>query len=173
MALELLWTEAPDAVEVQELAGQLGLQEPRFRPRAEAGKCILCGLCVRACREILGQSAIGFADRGADRNVDAPLGESSDTCIGCRACVAICPTGHVRSVDDGPLRRIDTWNTDLELAKCGVCDRPFAAVKELEFIRAKLPEHVAGKTVCPSCRRKQTVERLAGVSDLLQRSGAS
>lgn len=173
LALELLWAEVPQAGQIQDLARQLGLDHPRFDNRSETGKCILCGLCVRACERILGQSAISFASRGADRTVGTPFGEPSETCIGCRACVAICPTGHVGSVDDGPLRRIDAWRTELELAKCQACNQPFAAVKELEFIRANLPEHIAAEAICPTCRRKKTVQRLAGTGKPLQRSSAS
>ena len=47
---------------------------------------------------------------------------------------------------------------------CQACDQPFASVKELEFIRTKLPEHVAGEAICPSCRRQQTVNLLSEVS---------
>ncbi len=170
LALELLWAQVPEAVEIQNLAKQMGLERPRFAPRAKTGKCILCGLCTRTCEAILGQSAICFAHRGADRTIGTPLDEPSETCIGCRACVAVCPTGHIRSVDDGPLRRIETLNTELELARCDLCGKSFAAVKELEFVQAKLPEHIGGGAVCPSCRRRQTVKRLSEMSALKRAS---
>ncbi len=163
--LELLWAEVPEATELQDLARQLGLEGPRFSPRSKTGRCILCGLCVRACNKILGQSAISFSNRGAYRTVGTPFDEPSDTCIGCRACVAICPTGHIRSVDVGAVRRIETWHTELEQARCQECGRPFAAVKELEFIRANLPEHIAPEAVCPSCKRKETAQRLSGITN--------
>ncbi len=58
-------------------------------------KCILCGLCVRACDEAVGATALGLVDRGFDSIVKPefcqPLKESS--CISCGMCAAVCPTG--------------------------------------------------------------------------------
>lgn len=161
MALELLWSQAPDSEELRELAGRMGLGEPRFAQRAERGTCILCGLCVRVCTEVLGQPAIGFSHRGVERNVGSPFEGAADLCIGCGACVAVCPTGHIRTVVDGAVCEMATWNTELDLVRCERCDTPFATAKEMEFIRAKLPEHVGAEAVCPACRRSNTVARLS------------
>lgn len=61
-------------------------------------KCILCGLCVRVCEEVMGKSAIGLINRGFNTIVEPELGKKlSDTdCIGCGQCVALCPTGSLR-----------------------------------------------------------------------------
>ncbi|MDY6913627.1 MAG: 2Fe-2S iron-sulfur cluster-binding protein [Planctomycetota bacterium] len=167
MAIELLWAQAPDAVEVQALAKQLGMEKPRFAARAEAGKCILCGLCVRVCKAVLGQPAVGFSRRGVERDIGAPFDKPSDTCIGCGACVAVCPTGHITSVEDGPLWRLNTSKTEaeLELAKCPECGRRFAPVKQIEFIRKTLsdkPERAVLDQICPACRKARTA---AGLSE--------
>jgi len=161
MALELMWAEAPDAVEVQELAGQMGLQKPRFAPRSETGKCILCGLCVRVCRDLMDLSAICFSHRGPDRTIGAPFDGPSEACIGCMACVAVCPTGAIRTVDCAPGVRMDTFNTNLELAECEACGRPFAPVKHLQYVRDRLPEHVPLEAVCPACRRRRSAGRFS------------
>lgn len=58
-------------------------------------RCILCRRCVRACAELVGNSTLGFEERGARSfliaDLGVPLGES--TCISCGTCVQVCPTG--------------------------------------------------------------------------------
>ncbi|MGE5631647.1 MAG: NAD(P)-binding protein [Caulobacteraceae bacterium] len=58
-------------------------------------KCILCGLCVRVCEEVVGVSALGLTERGFDTIIkpalDRPLKETG--CISCGQCVSVCPTG--------------------------------------------------------------------------------
>lgn len=61
-------------------------------------KCILCGLCVRVCDEVMGKSALGLVNRGFDSVVVPELNKPlTDTdCIMCGQCVALCPTGALR-----------------------------------------------------------------------------
>ncbi|MBR3738483.1 MAG: FAD-dependent oxidoreductase, partial [Eubacterium sp.] len=58
-------------------------------------KCILCGLCVRSCREVMNLSSIGLLGRGFTSNIapafNLPLGETN--CTNCGLCVSLCPTG--------------------------------------------------------------------------------
>lgn len=54
---------------------------------------MLCGLCVRACKEIVGVSAISVIQRGISKKVSTPFEVTSSRCIGCGTCVLICPTG--------------------------------------------------------------------------------
>jgi NADH dehydrogenase/NADH:ubiquinone oxidoreductase subunit G len=161
LVLELLLARCPSSEVIQKLAAKYGVTETPYSTDDPDETCIVCGLCTRVCEEVLKISAIGFASRGVDRRVGAPFEEASDVCIGCGACVAICPTGHVRSIDDGPLRRMQTWNTDMDLARCQSCGRPFAPLRQLEHIRPILPEHVPLEHLCPNCRRSQTVARMA------------
>ncbi|MDR0294383.1 MAG: molybdopterin-dependent oxidoreductase, partial [Oscillospiraceae bacterium] len=73
--------------------------------RRNPDKCILCGLCVRICDEVVGVGALGFVDRGFDTIVkpafDADLRQSG--CIACGQCVHVCPTGALTEVT--PLRK--------------------------------------------------------------------
>ncbi|MDD2483769.1 MAG: formate dehydrogenase subunit alpha [Eubacteriales bacterium] len=61
----------------------------------DPNKCILCGLCVRVCSEVVGSTALGLVDRGFDTTVQPalmePLAESG--CISCGNCISVCPVG--------------------------------------------------------------------------------
>jgi formate dehydrogenase major subunit len=58
-------------------------------------KCILCGLCVRACREVMDIHAVGLMGRGFKTDVSPafslPLDQTK--CNNCGLCVQLCPTG--------------------------------------------------------------------------------
>lgn len=98
MTAELLLAGATDTPEIQELANELGVKEVRYT-LPETNDCILCGLCVRACKEIVGVSAISFIERGMEKKVSAPFQVASTRCIGCGTCVLICPTGAFKFED--------------------------------------------------------------------------
>ncbi len=57
-------------------------------------KCILCGRCVRICREVVGANALGFINRGFETFVAPSLNAKlSDTnCESCGMCISTCPT---------------------------------------------------------------------------------
>ena len=65
--LELLLAHAPDAAELQDLAQEYGADKDRFEK--EASFCIHCGLCVRYCAEVKKKNAVGFVDRGINKEI--------------------------------------------------------------------------------------------------------
>lgn len=60
-------------------------------------RCILCGRCVRACREIAGAGVLGFHNRGSRTLVGLDLLENREdsSCQGCGVCLQVCPTGAI------------------------------------------------------------------------------
>lgn len=64
----------------------------------DSDKCILCGLCVRVCEEVMDNGALGLVDRGFDTIVkpalELPLAETD--CISCGQCVTVCPVGAIQ-----------------------------------------------------------------------------
>ncbi len=58
-------------------------------------KCILCGLCVRSCRETENLSVWGFLGRGFKTEVAPSFSLPLDAtkCTNCGLCVKLCPTG--------------------------------------------------------------------------------
>jgi len=160
ITLELMWARAPEAEVIAELAAKLGIDKPRFKVRNELGRCILCGLCVRVCDQLIGVSALNFSRRGVQRKVSTPFEKASNTCIGCNACVAVCPTGHIRVVDKGTIRNFETWNTPIEMIECNTCHKPYMPAKEFEYIQTRLTKGSPIEKICPKCRRADTVTRL-------------
>ncbi len=94
--IELLLSRSPDAPILQKIADELGIERVRFGQQSKADNCLLCGLCIRTCKEIVGASAIGFSKRGTLKEVGIPFGINYEDCIACGACEFICPTGAIR-----------------------------------------------------------------------------
>ncbi len=94
MSTELLLARCPDVKILKDLAARYKIKEPRFLK--EQDDCILCGLCVRICRERMGPGVADFVGRGADMRVDTPYHRGSEVCLSCGACVSVCPTKSIR-----------------------------------------------------------------------------
>lgn len=102
--------EANGVCELQELAYRYQVPSPGFAPPPDTtyyhednnsmivrdnSKCIMCGRCVRACREQQVLLAIDYGYRGSHSTIvaqgDQPYIDSE--CVFCGACVQSCPTG--------------------------------------------------------------------------------
>ena len=166
MILEFLVVRCPKVKQIRDLAKEYGATGQAFRPDPKADpaqRCILCGLCVRVCNEVVGRHAIGYADRGGQRMVSSPLGKGSPDCIGCGACVHVCPTGALHSRDVGQERTLEEWRTTLALTPCRVCGTPFATAKQLDVLKPKVPLSAELMETCPACRRQ---EACAGMTEM-------
>lgn len=103
MLLEMMLSRWPNVDMIKQLAKEYGVTKPRFiHPLVDysSNACILCGLCVNACSEIMWEDIIGFAGRGESRRVAMPFEKHYDACVGCSTCANICPTGAIKMIDD-------------------------------------------------------------------------
>jgi len=112
-------------------------------------KCVLCGLCVKACEE-LGTCAIQGVQRGIDKLVSTPFGEPALTCVGCASCARVCPTGAIDCVEAGDTRTI--WDKTFTLQRCAACGALYATPEELEWLKGKLEDLEFNEEYCPACR---------------------
>jgi formate dehydrogenase (NADP+) alpha subunit len=61
----------------------------------DMNKCILCGICVGKCQDVVGAGAIDFTRRGFVSNVGPAYEDSIEksTCVFCGLCIDSCPVG--------------------------------------------------------------------------------
>nr|WP_315022259.1 FAD-dependent oxidoreductase [uncultured Aminipila sp.] len=87
----------------------------------DPNKCILCGLCVRVCDEVMGIGALGLVHRGFDTVVkptlERPLVESG--CVSCGQCVSVCPTGALQ--ERTTMTKAVPLNTECTESTCAYC----------------------------------------------------
>ena len=119
--IELFMSTAGHLPVVQKLAQEYGVESPYVT--LEPNDCILCGLCVRACREIVGVGAISLTQRGMERAVSTPFQISSADCIECATCALVCPTGAIHIEDiTHPVRTMHTWASSYVRRACRLCE---------------------------------------------------
>lgn len=121
LTAELLLAGAYRTPEIVALAEKLGVEEPRYR-LPDTDSCVLCGLCVRACNEIVGISAISMINRGSTKQVSVPFATVSSSCISCGTCVLICPTGKLTLNDVSGLHLPQHPFADYQQFYCQLCD---------------------------------------------------
>lgn len=91
-------------------------------------KCILCGLCVRSCKEVMDISAIGLLGRGFKTSVSPafalPLDQTK--CTNCGLCVKLCPTGAL--TEKSTLKKQVPLKEVYSLEKCTVDGKECEAI---------------------------------------------
>ena len=81
-------------------------------------RCIMCGLCVRACDEIQGVQALDFHQRGRKVDIGTANNEPLD-CEFCGQCITVCPTGALMDMTSGA-RGLAAMFTDTHTT-CNYC----------------------------------------------------
>ncbi len=162
MALELHLARCPEVPVVQKLAEKYGVKEASKGLQIEDDGCTLCGLCVRACNDVVKAGAIQFSGKNTDKKVASPFDKKADDCIGCGSCAFVCPCNFIEKTDnfaeDASTRELVNWKVDLKLRECTVCNNPYAPEAHLEKIRKEkfLPNEFFN--ICPSCRSYPEVD---------------
>jgi len=145
---------------LQDLARRLGVEEIRYKQveknmpkdsssyslERDPNKCVLCGDCVRVCRELQGIGAIDFVYRGSKARIapafDRQLNQVE--CVNCGQCAAVCPTGAIVPKQD----REKVWNAIHDPEKIVVAQiAPAVRVALGEYFGMQPGENVAGKLV--------------------------
>lgn len=103
--------------ELQKIAADMGLRKIRFEGGEtkahtidcsnpslvrDQEKCILCGRCIRICRDVQGMNVYSFAGRGFNTIVSTAFEHDlkDAACTYCGQCASVCPTGAIVEKDD-------------------------------------------------------------------------
>lgn len=173
LLIELLLARCPGVKVIQDLAKKYNVADIAPQWTRENDECILCGLCVRACREVVGAHAIEFSGTGASRIVSSPFGRTAEDCVACGSCAFVCPTKVIKKNDlvsaplssnskpggDGPVREIVNWKVSVPFKTCKKCNNPYAPLPHLEKIRKKYFLMAPVIDLCPSCRTYPVVDK--------------
>ncbi len=149
-AVERLYALAPMSQRIREIAAAEGIALP---PMPDG--CIRCRLCIRVCKEIVGQSALRMEKvDGREQVVPVP-----GRCIGCGTCANLCPTHAIRTTDQGAVRMIHI-REDLigqqPLARCQGCGKHYATEQQVRLVEHRTEPHAHVKVphhYCPICAK--------------------
>lgn len=153
MILRLLEKRAPESPEIRTLCEKYAAPEIDRFVRADGEKCVLCGLCAKACGE-LSVGAISTVNRGVTKEIATPYHEPSSVCVGCGSCASVCPTGAIEVVETADTRTI--WGKSFRLVRCARCGQVIGTQEELDYAAKRSGQEP--DTLCRSCRQERMAE---------------
>jgi formate dehydrogenase major subunit len=150
--MDCLACEAADDCELLKVAAYLGIEPEDLQDLRPLGrdlpidesnpfflfdpnKCILCGICVRTCDEIVGLGALGYINRGFQTVVGTfgDKGFLDSICESCGECITRCPVGAL--VPKEP--QLAAREVRTTCAYCGVGCGIYFGVKGDKIVRAR------------------------------------
>ncbi len=127
--------ESAGDCELQDLAYEYGVKDTPYKgeehhydtladnPLIERDydKCILCGRCIRICREVQGVGVYDFVNRGFEAVPGIPYNKpmTESPCEFCGQCVSTCPTGAIVSIPSKGKGR--SWQVEKVRTTCPYC----------------------------------------------------
>ncbi len=147
--------------QLQDLVHEYGLGPSRFTEKKrivppnyksavidrEVSRCVLCGKCVRVCREQNAVGELAFTRRGKESKVSTDFDQKLD-CEFCGECVEICPVGALTTKQFKYRGR--TWNMERTQSVCTYCGNGCRMVYEtrqgrIVRVRSAARNYLCGK----------------------------